>query len=144
MARPKSPCGTESAYRRHLREKSEVCEACRDAHAATRRADRRSPAARATVPTVPAEAASADDGSVGVDDPDVDDMELIVKTLRRAFRDVADDDPTKLAPIAREFRAAVEAVRGPVEAPKELTLAEQLAEARNARASRAKSQDTSA
>jgi hypothetical protein len=67
-------------------------------------------------------------------------MDLIVKTLRTAFVKVAAADPTKLAPIAREFRSAVEAVNGPGKPAKELSLAEQLAEARAARASRAQSQ----
>lgn len=31
MARAKAPCGTYAAYRRHLREKSPVCDACREA-----------------------------------------------------------------------------------------------------------------
>ena len=71
---------------------------------------------------------------------DGDDMELIVRTLRKAFVVVAEKDPTKLAPIARAFQTAVEATRGPVEAPKEMSLAEQLAEARAARAARTESQ----
>jgi hypothetical protein len=70
----------------------------------------------------------------------MDDLELIVSTLRTAFKTVAEKDPTRVAPIAREFRAAVEATRGPAEPPKELTLAEQLAQARAARAARAQSE----
>ncbi|MCC4906961.1 hypothetical protein [Microbacterium sp. cx-59] len=137
MGKPKARCGTDAAYRRHLRNGDPVDDACRDAHAATRRASRRSPAAPTTptTPTAPEppDAETADDG-------DADDLELIVKTLRKAFVKIAADDPTKLAPIAREFRTAVESKRGPVEPPKELTLAEQLAQARAARAARAQSQ----
>ena len=126
MPRAKAPCGTEAAYRRHLRNAEPMDAACRDAHAQARRAARSSLAAAATP--------SADPQADG------DDMELIVNTLRKAFVDIAAKDPTKLAPIAREFRSVVEAARGPVEAPKELTLAEQLAEARAARAARTESQ----
>lgn len=133
MGRPKAPCGTESAYRRHLRNDEPVDVACRDAHAAGRRNSRRSPAD--TAPDAPASSESDASGS----DADGDDMKLIVDTLRTAFTKVAEKDPTKLAPIAREFRSAVEAVSGPRDVPKELTLAEQLAEARAARAARAPS-----
>lgn len=45
MPRPKSPCGTEAAYRRHLRLAEPVDRECRDAHAATSRIERRSPRA---------------------------------------------------------------------------------------------------
>ncbi|GAA3009137.1 hypothetical protein [Microbacterium aurantiacum] len=137
MGRPKAPCGTDAAYRRHLRNDEPVDEACRDAHAATRRASRRSPAA---APSAPKTTEPPDDDDVA-DDGETDDLELIVKTLRKAFVKIAADDPTKLAPIAREFRTAVESTRGPVEPPKELTLAEQLAQARAARAARTQSQD---
>lgn len=135
MGRPKAPCGTDSAYRRHLRNNDPVDAACRQAHTEAQRAGRRSPAA--------ARPGTAQDSSSdqSTDAPAVDDLELIVSTLRKAFTAVAEKDPTKVAPIAREFRAAVEAKRGPAEPPKELTLAEQLAEARAARAARAKSQD---
>lgn len=130
MARPKAPCGTDAAYRRHLRNGEAVDDACRDAHASAGRESRRSPAsgvvfAAAALPDVPA-----------VDGDSPDDMKLIVDTLRDAFKTIAQDDPTKLAPIAREFRAAVEATQAPAAAPKELSLADQLAEARAARAAR--------
>lgn len=64
-------------------------------------------------------------------------MKLIVDTLRSAFTKIAEADPARLAPIAREFRAAVEASRATAPAEKELTLADQLAAARAARAARA-------
>jgi len=37
MSRPLAPCGTDSAYRRHLRRHEEPGQACRDAHAAETR-----------------------------------------------------------------------------------------------------------
>ncbi len=134
MGKPKAPCGTDAAYRRHLRNGETVDEACRDAHAAARRGDRRSPAAAPkSVPLFKPDPPPSDTS----DDDEIDDMALIVKTLRGAFVQIAAEDPTKLAPIAREFRAVVEAVRGPVEQPKELSLADQLEAARAARAARA-------
>lgn len=63
-------------------------------------------------------------------------MDLLVTTLREAFKTVAEASPEKIAPIAREFRAAIVAQHAPEEKPRELSLAEQLAEARAARAAR--------
>ncbi|MFJ2502560.1 hypothetical protein [Microbacterium sp. NPDC087592] len=133
MGRPKAPCGTDAAYRRHLREGVEVDEACRRAHTAAGRksSGRTKPRAAAKPEFTPApEAPPTDD----VEQPD--DMKLIVDTLRTVFKNVAEKDPTRIAPIARVFQTAVEATRGPVETPKELTLADQLAAARAARATR--------
>ncbi|MBO3663723.1 hypothetical protein [Microbacterium stercoris] len=135
MGRPKAPCGTDAAYRRHLRNGEPVDDACRQAHTEAQRERRRSPAATPTASAeieVPAEASGdADDG---------DDMKLIVDTLRTAFKTVAKKDPTKLAPIAREFRTAVVEASRAGDAPKELSLADQLAAARAARAARAQGQ----
>lgn len=132
MARPKAPCGTDAAYRRHLREGVEPDEACRRAHTEAGRASASSRirrlAATAPVDTPPPPDAGGDEG---------DDMKLIVDTLRSAFTKIAEADPARLAPIAREFRAAVEASRATAPAEKELTLADQLAAARAARAARA-------
>lgn len=124
MGRPVSPCGTEAAYKRHLRRSEEPCDPCRVANRDTQRAkrDRRE---RVPVSGV----------SVGADGSD--DLALIVDTLRVAFLSVAEGAPEKVAPLAREFRAAVVAQSGPVDVPKELSLADQLAEARAARAARA-------
>ncbi|WP_288870848.1 hypothetical protein [uncultured Microbacterium sp.] len=132
MGRPKAPCGTDAAYRRHLREGVEVDEACRRAHteAGRKSSGRKLPRFDApAVTTEPVEPPS-DQG----DEPD--DMKLIVDTLRTVFKTVAEKDPTRIAPIARVFQTAVEATRGPVEPPKELTLADQLAQVRAARAAR--------
>lgn len=126
MARPKAPCGTDAAYRRHLRNGERIDAACRRAHTEKQRASRRPPTSKSTPPAP--EAPPAGDGD--------DDMKLIVDTLRTAFKSIADSDPTRLAPIAREFRAAVEATRATAEPVKEKSLAEQLAEARAARAAR--------
>jgi len=133
MGRPKAPCGTDAAYRRHLRNGEPVDDACRQAHTDAQRARRRSPAAQPD--TVDAPAFTRDDANA--DELDGDDMKLIVNTLRTAFKTVAEKDPTKLAPIAREFRTAVVEASRAGDAPKELSLADQLAAARAARAARA-------
>ena len=133
MGRPKAPCGTDAAYRRHLREGVEVDESCRRAHtdAGRKSSGRSKPRARdAETPAPIAAAPPADDPAQR------DDMTLIVDTLRTVFVDVAESDPTRIAPIARAFQAAVEATRAPLEPPKELTLADQLAQVRAARAAR--------
>jgi hypothetical protein len=73
-----------------------------------------------------------------------DDLRLIRDTLRQALRDVAQSEPSKLAPIAKELRAVVEAMNPPAEKPKEASLADQLAAARAARAARAEGSHSSA
>ena len=136
MGRPKAPCGTDAAYRRHLREGVEVDEACRRAHteAGRKSSGRKTPRFDASTGSERAAGeADATDQSGG----ETDDMKLIVDTLRTVFKTVAEKDPTRIAPIATVFQKAVEATRGPVEPPKELSLADQLAQARAARAARA-------
>ena len=141
MGRPKAPCGTDAAYRRHLREGVEVDEACRRAHT---EAGRKSSGSIKPSATKKPEFTPTFDAPPADDAAQPDDMKLIVDTLRTAFRTVAESDPTRLAPISREFRAAVEAVRGPAETPKELTFDDQLAQARAARAARAASKGATA
>jgi hypothetical protein len=135
MGRPKAPCGTDAAYRRHLREGVEVDEACRRAHteAGRRSSGRKSPRFVAASGTEISAHADVTDRPAG----ETDDMKLIVDTLRTVFTTVAEKDPTRIAPIAAVFQKAVEATRSPVEPPKELSLADQLAQARAARAARA-------
>lgn len=140
MGRPKAPCGTDAAYRRHLREGVEVDEACRRAHTEAGRKSSGRTSSRFNT-TTDAATESAAPPPAG-DEPD--DMKLIVDTLRTVFQTVAEKDPTRIAPIARVFQTAVEATRGPVEPPKELSLADQLAQVRAARAARAAGKGASA
>lgn len=135
MARQKAPCGTDAAYRRHLRNKEPVDPACQKAHAEAGRGKRpttsQDQSARSVANTPnPSELASES----------IDDEQLIIDTLRKAMLSVATTDPEKVAPIAREFRAALQASKPPSEQPKELSLADQLAAARAARAARAQSE----
>lgn len=134
MGRPKAPCGTDAAYRRHLREGVEVDAACRRAHTeAGRKSSGRSTPRAAAKPAF----TTTTDTTDTADPEPPDDMKLIVDTLRTVFTNIAETDPTRIAPIARVFQTAVEATRGPAETPKELTLADQLAQVRAARAARA-------
>lgn len=139
MGRPKAPCGTDAAYRRHLREGVEVDEACRRAHTEAGRKSSGRTSPRFTTTT---DAATEPAAPPSGDEPD--DMKLIVDTLRTVFKTVAEKDPTRIAPIARVFQTAIEATRGPVEPPKELSLADQLAQVRAARAARAAGKGASA
>ena len=52
MPRPKSPCGTYPAYQRHLREKTPVCDACREAQRARDSGSRRRMIRANDAPTV--------------------------------------------------------------------------------------------
>lgn len=120
MGRAESPCGTVSAYKRHLRRNETPCDPCRDAKRNAQRDARKLPGA-----------------ITNKVDADTDDLMLIMDTLRSALVAVADSAPDKIAPIAREFRAAIAAASEPADKPREMSLADQLAEARAARATRA-------
>ena len=130
MPRPLAPHGTVAAYKRHLKLREEPCEACRDAKRVARRAEYES-----SLGSRPAGAAAAENrpGS----DVEIADLEDIARTLIVSMLKVAEDSPDKVAPLARELRATLLAMSAGSEKPKELSLAEQLAEARAARASRA-------
>lgn len=131
MARPLAPHGTVAAYKRHLRHGEEPCVPCRDAKRDARRQEYRASRGRkgesAEAETPPADSAPGDLGS----------LELIAETLRTSLLAVAKQSPEKVAPIARELRATLLAMEAGTEKPKEASLADQLAEARAARAARA-------
>lgn len=155
MPRPPAPCGTDAAYRRHLRNKEPVDDACRAAHAAAGRASSGRPAltvVRLAPADTPGAEPAASSPSTAPGEPadedtskdERDDGEMLVDVLRRALLKVSSSDPGKIAPIAREFRAAIALSGGPTRATKEPTLAEQLAAARAARAAGTKSQGATA
>lgn len=92
VARPKSPCGTVAAYRRHLRSDERPCSACADANnedARRRRAERVDRGADQAPPEAP---------SRSIDSRDAEDVELIRNELRGALQRAPVD---KKAPIAR-------------------------------------------
>lgn len=130
MPRPLAPHGTVSAYKRHLKLREEPCEACRDAKRVARRGEyeaAKAPRADSTSPST----------SPDVSDADIADLEDIARTLSASMLAVAKASPEKVAPLARELRATLLAMNAGSEKPKELSLADQLAAAREARAARA-------
>jgi hypothetical protein len=130
MPRPLAPHGTVAAYKRHLKLRDEPCDACRDAKRAARRDEYESAKSQ--------QHKSGDSaGSSAGTSEDIADLADIARTLSVSMRAVAEDAPEKVAPLARELRATLLAMNAGSEKPKELSLAEQLAEARAARASRA-------
>ena len=119
MGRPQAPCGTQSAYRRHLRNDEPPCDACRVAHREGRRAERGSAAPDLGVePVAPG--------------PDVDPLVFARDQLVNAIGIVSVSDPSRLAPLVGELRKVVAEMGGIQERPK--SLAEQLADARARRA----------
>jgi hypothetical protein len=133
MPRSLAPHGTVAAYKRHLRHHEEPCVPCRDAKRDARRAEYLASRGRK------GESADAETTSPPVSPDDLGDLELIAQTLRASMLKVAKESPEKVAPIARELRATLVALGAGSEKPKEASLADQLAEARAARAARATS-----
>ena len=99
MARPLAPCGTEAAYRRHLRNGEKPCYDCRDAQSTARRIRRSKhkpeaeplPAAPAPEVTTPLSRA--------------DELELLRQTIWDGLRWAKENDPKAIASLARELRA---------------------------------------
>jgi len=103
MPRPKAPCGTYSAYKRHLREGTTVdaaCAAARDERtkqvADDRRAAKRLPRALSIVPDVV--------------EPDPERLERAdvlrggLTDVRAAIAIVRQSEPARLAPLLKEMR----------------------------------------
>lgn len=134
MPRPKAPCGTYSAYKRHLRDGSTVdaaCAAARDDRtkqvADDRRAAKRAPRVLSIVPD-----------PVEPDPERLERAEVLregLSTVRAAIRVVSQSEPARLAPLLKEQReiarelAEIDASEG----AKSESLASQLAAARAAR-----------
>jgi hypothetical protein len=95
MTKPKAPCGTDAAYRRHLREAVEPDEACKAAHADARRADRRS--RQAPVP--------AADRLVQVRE---ESRARYLKTVSRLAAAVRDDDLQRVIDLAADLDALLD------------------------------------
>ena len=130
MARPKSPCGTDAAYRRHLREGEQPCVRCRDAHRAANAAYRAAPAVVGEVDVEIPEP---------VDSERVGDLRAQRKALQLAIDWALGNDPKAVPAASRELRevnAELERLTGPVSEGVP-SLADQLAAARAAREARA-------
>ena len=132
MARPKAPCGTDAAYRRHLREGEQPCVRCRDAHRAANAVHRAAPAVVGDVDVEIAEL---------VDSERVGDLRAQRKVLQLAIEWALGNDPKAVPAASRELRevnAELEKLTGASsDAQGVPSLAEQLAAARAAREARA-------
>jgi len=146
MARPKAPCGTYAAYRRHLREKTPVCAPCRDAKRENSRARSQSAASRlakqaaleaekaATV--VPAPVAVTTDTSVLTR---LETLEAMLETSKTVIAALATTDPARAYLQMREQREILREIaelQSQGEEQKESTLGDQLAAARAEREQR--------
>lgn len=130
MARPKAPCGTDAAYRRHLRDGEQPCLRCRDAHRAAN--------AKYRVGSPPA-VADPVDSEPAADSERVGDLRAQRKALQLAIDWALGNDPKAVPAASRELRevnAELERLTGPVSEGVP-SLADQLAAARAAREARA-------
>lgn len=148
LARPKAPCGTYAAYRRHLREKTPICQPCRDAKRTDSRNRSGSAAARAEKQIArelekatkelfpPAPAVEADELE------EVSRLETLTEMLedsRRIIKLLLVTDPARAYLQMREQRdilREIAEIKQQSEAKKEVSLGDQLAAARAARLER--------
>ena len=93
MPRKPSPCGTEAAYKRHLRHKEAPCDACRKAHRDLQR-EKRKPVVIRPAPV-----------AVEPGETRLEALERQRELLSQAMKVAAEVDPKVLAPISRELRA---------------------------------------
>ena len=131
MARPKAPCGTDAAYRRHLREGEQPCVRCRDAHRAANAVHRAAPAVVGDVDVEIPEL---------VDSERVGDLRAQRKALQLAIEWALGDDPKAVPAASRELRevnAELEKLTGASSDVQGVpSLADELAAARAAREAR--------
>ena len=132
MARPKAPCGTDAAYRRHLREGEQPCVRCRDAHRAANAVHRAAPVVVGDVDVEIPEL---------VDSERVGDLRAQRKVLQLAIEWALGNDPKAVPAASRELRevnAELEKLTGASSDVQGVpSLADQLAAARAAREARA-------
>lgn len=145
MPRAKAPCGTYTAYKRHLRDSEEVDSACRKAqkeHDAARstsvgaRRSRSKLADPAPEPPIepPAPTPTTDEGHVSR----LEVLKELLEEQRQLLPALRRTDPSRAYLLMREQRETVREIaeiQGNGQA-KGVTLADQLAEARAARAAR--------
>ena len=131
MARPKAPCGTDAAYRRHLREGEQPCVRCRDAHRAANAVHRAAPVVVGDVDVEIPEL---------VDSERVGDLRAQRKVLQLAIEWALGNDPKAVPAASRELRevnAELEKLTGASSDVQGVpSLADQLAAARAAREAR--------
>ena len=134
MARPKAPCGTDAAYRRHLRAGESPCERCRDAH-------RDANARYRSAPAVVAEVVVESEPAPVSDSEHVKDLRAQRKALQLAIDWALGNDPKAVPAASRELRevnAELEKLTGASSDVQGVpSLADQLAAARAVREARA-------
>jgi hypothetical protein len=119
MPRPLAAHGTYSAYKRHLREKSPVCEPCiaaRDARTAATRADRKS--GRAPAPPAPIRSPPPP-ADLGLTHRAALEHNLALVTA--AMEHVAREEPAKLAPLSKRHSELLVELEHATEAGNEVT-----------------------
>lgn len=124
MARVLKPCGTEAAYRRHLKNNEPPCDACRKAAREARVAQRNKSKAPCLTPD---ELAALNDEQV---------LREVLDQLRLRLPDAP---PNAAAPIAKGIRDTLEALRGlsePKEAERKAGVIDEIAKRRQARQNR--------
>ncbi len=110
MPRPPAPCGTESAYKRHMRKKEPVDDACRAAmrRAANERAGRDEDAADPRpVVALPGGAVAMPAAPTG----DVDARAELLANMalvKRAMEAIAEADPLKIVQLSKRHSELVE------------------------------------
>lgn len=137
MPRPKAPCGSYTAYKRHLRLKEPVDEACRRAQqehdagrstSAPARVERAAAKARADVPDDAIPTPLTDEGHVSR----VEVLKEMLQESRELVKELRRSDPPRAYLQMREQREILRelaALQGNGQV-KGVTLADQLAEAR--------------
>lgn len=151
MARPKAACGTYSAYKRHLREKSKVCGPCEEAQrarsaevSANRKTTRGAQRHLSLVdPIEGAERAQKVAATTKSDDLSaksrLEVLRIAQSAAALAIQVVIVDEPAKIAPLLRETREIAREI-AEIEAAEANTggsFADQLAAAAAARKARA-------
>lgn len=110
MAKTPAPCGTDAAYRRHLRHGETPCPKCRRAHQEYKRSQSRKGPTLTVVPNLSSETSAAETGRPG-DPPgtqpdDVDTNAIRAKLLHMAA-DILEGRPVPIQ--THEFKPVVDA-----------------------------------
>lgn len=134
MPRVLKPCGTEAAYRRHLRNGEEACDACKAAVAGKKmdrldgdRDTRKLSAIASAVPEPSAEVAPASSGSDEYDP--LTDAKENLRLVKAALKEAVPREVSALSKRRQELVALISELGG----KKEVSIADQLAERRAAR-----------
>lgn len=130
MPRSVQPCGTPAAYRRHLRNGEKPCLDCHRAHAKrkTELADARRERARLALVSAAPDVPELPDG-------DIDPLQDARDNLRMVNTAMASAVPREIAALSRRRQELV-ALIVELGGKKEVSLADQLAAAREAREAR--------